>query len=244
MLPVDHLLAAALRHDASSVGRLLDENPSLVSARNMFGASVVHVARFGGDPALEELLERRGFAVDGFLAAELGREDLVERAIAEDPSFATRYTSTGSTALHGAAYWGQCAVVELLLAAGADPNAATRDTFLQIAPLGSAVATTPGVAQPSDDEDVVLELVRALLEHGADANARRQDGATALHAAAFRGLRQVVQELLDASADPTITADDGGHRGQTPADTALSQGHLVLAADLDVPGTVVANPYA
>jgi len=66
---------------------------------------------------------------------------------------------------------------------------------------------------------------------------------TALHAACFRGLTRVAQELLDAGADAAITATAGPHYGQTPADTALSQGHLLLAARLDVPGQAVAGPY-
>ena len=88
--------------------------------------------------------------------------------------------------------------MQLLLEAGADATLPTRDSFLQITPLGSAVATTPGVPQPSDDEDVVLALVRLLLEAGADPNTRRKDGMTPLHAAAWRGLDHVVQELVDA----------------------------------------------
>ena len=100
-------------------------------------------------------------------------------------------------------------------------------------PLGSAVATTPGVPQPSDDEDVVLALVGLLLEHGADPSQPRRDGMTPLHSAAWRGLDRVVQELLDAGADATAAATSGPHAGQTPADVALAQGHLVLAARLD-----------
>jgi len=53
-----------------------------------------------------------------------------------------------------------------LLDAGADPNAISCDGFLQIAPLGSAVATTPGIPQLSDSEDGVLVMVRLLLERG------------------------------------------------------------------------------
>jgi len=88
-----------------------------------------------------------------------------------------------------------------------------------------------------------LVMVRLLLERGADVNGRRGDGMTALHAACFRGLAWVAQELLDAGADPAITATAGPHYGQAPADTALSQGHLLLAARLDVPGQAVSGPY-
>ena len=136
-------------------------------------------------------------------------------------------------------------VARLLLDAGARAvvNEPSRDEFLQITPLGSAVASTPGIRQPSDDEDVVLGLVRLLLEEGAAVNARRKDGMTALHGAAWRGLGVVVQELIDAGADLAITATSGQHAGQTAADAALSQGHLRLAALLDAPGLATTGLY-
>jgi hypothetical protein len=116
---------------------------------------------------------------------------------------------------------------------GADVTTATRDEFLQIAPLGSAVATTPGVAQPSDAEDVVLDLVRMLLVQGADPNHARLDGMTALHTAAWRGHSVVAGALIEAGADVTIAARSGPHQGEVPAASALTQGHLVLASELD-----------
>jgi ankyrin repeat protein len=218
-------------------------DPALLSARNMFGAGAVHAAHYGGQDAVLAALSDLGLVIDGFLAAELGRVHELREILGADPGFARRFDERGSTALHGAVYWGQHQAAELLLDAGADPDVSSRDGFLQIPPLGSAVATTPGIPQPSDSEDVVLGLVRLLLERGADVNGRRGDGMTALHAACWRGLGRVAQELLDAGADPASTATAGPHQGQTPADTALAQGHLLLAARLDVPGQPVSSPY-
>jgi ankyrin repeat protein len=79
----------------------------------------------------------------------------------------------------------------------------------------------------------VLALVQLLLSCGADPNQVRLDGMTALHTAAWRGLSDVARELVDAGADPAAAARSGPHQGETPAQSALSQGHLVLAANLD-----------
>jgi uncharacterized protein len=243
MQPVDRLVAAALLGQVTAVRQMVTADPALLPARNIFGAGAVHAAHYAGQDAVSDALADLGLVIGGFLAAELGRLPDLRRALAADPGLPARFDERGSTALHGAVYWGQHEAAELLLDAGADPNAISRDGFLHIAPLGSAVATTPGIPQPSDSEDAVLGLVRLLLERGADVNTRRGDGMTALHAACWRGLAQVAQELLDAGADPALAATAGPHRGQTPADTALAQGHLVLAARLDVPGPSVASPY-
>jgi len=236
MAPVDRLIAAAQAGQVAAVRSLVPADPGLLTARSMFGAGAVHAAHFAGQDAVLAVLAELGLVTDGFLAAELGRGPELRAALAADPGLATRFGDGGMTALHGAVYWGQHGTAELLLGAGADVNAVSRDGFLQIAPLGSAVATTPGVPQPSDDEDTVLALVRLLLDHGAEVSAQRRDGMTALHTACWRGLGRVAGELLSAGADPALTATEGPHKGETPAATARAQGHGDLAARLDAAG--------
>jgi hypothetical protein len=232
--PIDHLIAAALTGDREYVSTRLRADPALLEARNMFGAGVAHAIHYGGHPELFDLPELAGWSPGVVTSAQLGDAAAVRQALRADPAQATAFFGA-TTALHAAAYWGQHEVADLLLAAGADTivNERTRDSFLQITPLGSAVASTPGIPQPSDDEAVVLGLVRLLVEAGADVTARRKDGLTPLHGAAWRGHPAVVHALLDAGADPAATVTSGPHAGQTAADIALSQGHLVLAARLD-----------
>lgn len=232
MQPVDLVVAAALANDQSTIRRMIAADPDLLNARTMYGVGAIHVAHFGRHPHLVALLTKLGQRSDVVLAAELGYTDQLRERIEADPDLIRHVDPRGATPLHGAVYWGQRDTTELLLAAGADPDAPTRDPFLQITPLGSAIATTPGVPQPSDHEDVVLTLVKLLLGHGADVNASRRDGMTPLHTAAWRGLADVAEELVEAGADPAATATDGPHNGQTPADTALAQGHLALAERL------------
>ncbi len=220
------ILDAAKNGDYNRVLQSLNADPALATATSMLGAQPIHAAHFAGHRHIVDLLVSRGVEIDFFLAAELGTLTHVE------PAQAQAFSPAGSTALHRACYWGQTAVARLLLESGADANAVTRDSFLQIAPLGCAVAT-PDVPNPSDSEDVVLELVALLISYGADLNARRRDGLTALHSAAWRGHRRVIRMLLDHGADAALRGYDGAgpHAGQTARDVALAQGQRT-AADL------------
>ena len=65
------------------------------------------------------------------------------------------------------------------------------------------------------------EKVQALLEAGADVNAKTDDGSTALMMAAFGGQTETAQVLLDAGADVNAKNNDG----QTALWWAARQGH-------------------
>jgi ankyrin repeat protein len=222
--PIDAILAAAKDGDYDRVLALVETDPALATASNMLGSQPIHAAHFGGHKRIVDLLLARGVDLDFFLACELGLLDRVRGALDSDPAVSQAFSAAGSTALHRCCYWGQTAVASLLLERGADPNAVTRDSFLQIAPLGCAVAT-PDVPNPSDREDVVIDLVNLLLSRGADVNARRRDGLTALHSAAYRGHLRVMETLLAHGADPAIRGydDAGPHAGQTAADMLARQ---------------------
>ena len=230
MKKVDAILAACKTGDIDEVERLLKTDATLATASTMLGSQPIHAAYLGGHGAIVELLLSRGVQLDFFLESELGMLDRVKHALDTDQKFALAYSSAGSTALHRSCYWGQVDVVRLLLERGADSNAATKDQFLQIRPLGCAVAT-PDVPNPSDEEEVVLQLVRMLIAGGADVNGRRRDGLTALHSAGYRGHLRVIELLLKHGADPMIQGYEGSgpHAGQTAFDMAMAQGQLKAA---------------
>ena len=230
MSTVETILAAASAGDSETVARLLRDDASLATASSMLGVQPIHAAYFAGHRPVVDLLLASGVPMDAFLAAELGMPDVVEAALLRDPQFGLAFSAAGFTALHRSCYWGQAAIARLLLDHGADANIATRDGFLQIHPLGCAVAT-PGAGCPSDDEGVVLELVRLLLDHGADVNGRRRDGLTALHSAGYRGLLQVIDLLLERGADANIAAFEGAgpHSGHRADEMALAQGQIEAA---------------
>lgn len=223
--PVDEIIAAATRGDLEQVAELLARDPSLADAPNMFGTTALHAAYYSARFRVVGVLLFKGRGLDVFRAAELGVLSYLSELLQRAPARAMERNPAGSTALHGACYWGSVEAARLLLNHGADVNAATADAFLQIHPLGCAVAT-PDVPSPGQDETVVLQLVDLLLDRGAQVNARRRDGMTALHSAAYRGHLRVIRRLLDHGADASIRAHDdaGAHRGQTAAETAAAQG--------------------
>ena len=160
------VLYALYNGKADLVKPLLDANPSL----DVFDAAAV-----GRTRGLEELLDTepelaRTWSKDGFtalhLAAFLGEEEaakiLLERGA--EVNLVARNASIHVTPLHSAAAGSHPGIVKLLLAHGADPNAAQDGGFT---PLHSA-------AQNDDRESA-----EALLEAGADPALKTDEGKTA-----------------------------------------------------------------
>jgi len=127
----------------------------------------------------------------------------------------------GATPLWVAAYWANGAgpdaaaaveIMRVLLAAGADHSATTADGTT---PLMAAAGLGHGSYQPGADRgarSVSAEAaVAALVEAGADVNAVNEARFTALHGAAFRGLNEVIEYLVQHGA--SLNAQD--FRGRT-----------------------------
>lgn len=166
---------------------------------------------------------RGGSAI--MFAAEYGHLDVVQRLL--DASVVVDSVDLqGITALSYAARKGHLAVAKLLVSAGADKD---RVDSAGATPLIRAV----GFARflPSDrlsypnaylsldrDGRGHLEIVRFLIEAGADISKAEINGITPLLAAVAGSNLEAVVELLKAGADPKESQDNG--------DTAL-----ILAAD-------------
>ena len=112
----------------------------------------------------------------------------------------------GATPLLRAALSGDLVGVKLLLEHGANPSI---PTFDHTSPLmaASGVGWAEGTIHEYSPEQTV-ELVKLLLENGADIKAANDHGITSLHGAGFKGANHVVQLLVDRGAD--LAAKDNG----------------------------------
>lgn len=104
-------------------------------------------------------------------------------------------------------------MIELLLAAGANPNGLTKD------------GNTALYWAAACDEN---ELVRLLIEAGATVEAEQpKDGYTSLHIAAEHGNREIVELLLNAGGKSVLNKFDEISR--TPLIWAVKKGHFEIA---------------
>jgi ankyrin repeat protein len=196
MTSTEALFAAIDADDAETIRRLIAEDPSLARVRDDRGVSALMRARYrGAGPSVDAISERVG-ELDVFEAATFGDLERLRALLAEEPGLATAYAADGFTALHFAAFFGTADVVEALLAAGAEVDAAGRG-WMTGTPLHSAAASANEGA------------VRALLSAGADPNARQSGGGTPLHAAAANADIVSVRALMAEGADPAATTEDG-----------------------------------
>ena len=110
---------------------------------------------------------------------------------------------------------GRSVAAELLLNAGADANAKTRDglTPLQVSAKNIGEAT---------------HFIKVLLKGGADANVKDKNGATLLHYAAISGKSDLAEALLNAGAD----ANAKNRNGSTPLHLVVQAGGFQVAEAL------------
>jgi ankyrin repeat protein len=221
----------AAKNGRQDVAELLLTKGAHVNARNGYDETPLHLAAFRGDRAMAELLISKG--------ADVNAEKLL-----------------GETPLYQAALFNHKDVVELLLSKGAKVDAKTlKDADFRVKELllndPYASPEAREAARKAEAADKAFGPLRVMLSkgqdaeaelavaHGADVNARDNDGWTHLHwaasAASDTGTRKRVEFLLAHGAD--VNARDNA--GSTPLHDAADWGNkevaeLLLAHGADV----------
>jgi hypothetical protein len=139
-------------------------------------------------------------AVKALLKADAGLAARLIRQPRLYHSMIFHWIYVGDTALHLAAAGYRVEIVRLLLAAGADPNAATnhrRSTPLHYAADGF-------INGPAWDAKRQVETIRCLLGKGAAIHSQDKNGATPLHRAVRTRCAAAVRCLLGAGSDPAL----------------------------------------
>jgi uncharacterized protein len=194
------------------VRQLVQQNPSLKQARDASGASAILVAAYNMKPDVVNALLELGAPVDIFEASVLGKVDRINEILKSSPARVSEHAPDGFTPVALAAFFGQPAAVRALIAAGADVKAAARNA-LKVQALHAAVAGRN------------LEIVKAVLDAGADPNAQQQAGFRPIHEAGTNANRALAELLLKHGADPSLPSDNG----KNAIDLAREKGHAEFA---------------
>jgi ankyrin repeat protein len=206
------MVTAVQTGDLARVKALLAAEPRLVNALDANGLPTVLVATYYGQKEAALALVEGGAELTIFAAAAVGRLDRVQEAVQEWPGWVNEHSRDGFTPLQLACFFGHEETALWLMDQGADINAVAKNKQ-QIRPVHAAAANGN------------LTLLRALLERGADVNARQEGDFTPLHEAANNGHMAMAQLFLQHGAD--VNAKSA--QGQTPLALALAKGHHDMA---------------
>ena len=192
--------AGIVRRDQSRerrrVERLIRENPALLKARDANGASPILVAVYHQKHDVAKALADAAGTLDMFEAAALGRVDRIKQLLRDDPSLASAYAPDGFPA-------GWPGGVLRTSRGGEDVDRRRRGHSRRGQERFKVQAIHAAVASKN------LDIVRAVLEAGADPNAAQQQGFRPIHEAGSSGSRELAELLLKYGADPTLKDDDG-----------------------------------
>ncbi len=212
----DDLLAIAQMMDEYTIRQ--QSNPGHGLLQFTSGLASSGMAQVMGDVENEtaSLLEKLGDA------AMYGKLAKVEQLLAQDAD-ANAITECGKSPLMLAAMYGHKSVIETLLNAGADPNLGSEEEFEEGTTALMCIASSLFASNRA-------EVIKFLVNRGADVNARNDNGETALIVACNNA--DSVKALIEAGADVNLEDNEGN----TPimlADWAVQQLLLNAGASED-----------
>src|SRR5687767_9324547 len=193
---MSELLDAIKAGDSAAVTRILDHDPKRMDDRGENGVSSVLLALYHGKRDIARLLIDRGAALSFHDACAAGEAEKAKAMLMNDPTLLDRRSPDGYPPLGLAIFFGNTDLAKFLIEKGADVNAAAQNSQ-RVAPLHAAAAVCDH------------EIIRMLLDRGANPNSRQQLDYTPLHTAGARGDIEMAKLLLARGADPKARGSDG-----------------------------------
>jgi ankyrin repeat protein len=184
---IDAMIAAVSEGDLPAVQELLRRQPALAYTAMEDGLSAILFSQYRRRQDIVQALLASRMRLTIGEAAAVGELARVRRIGDAWPAAIHEYTSDGFTPLQLACFFGHSEVAAYLLDKGADVHAVAQNA-MQIQPLHAAVAGQ------------YVDIVKLLIAHGADVNARQQSGFTPLMAARQNNDKETEALLLEAGA--------------------------------------------
>ena len=206
---LEEYIAAA---DLAGINDLLSANPALATKTTTLNVSPLMLACYYKKPDVAEFLLKYVGEISLFEAEAVGKFDTVAHLIYTHPDAINEHAVDGFTPLGLASYFGQLEVARYLILKGADVNQPSNNGF-NVFPIHSAAAGN------------YTDIVRILIENGAQVNVRQQAGVTPLHSAAQNGNLELLILLLENGAETNIRMEGG----KIPADLAKDKGFDEIA---------------
>lgn len=207
---------AVKQGDLEVVRSALQINPELLDATNEAGQGSFLLAKYYRQDVVADYLLSKGAKLNFFDQCVAGQTAQVIVQVEQTPGLLDGHSADGWTPLHLSAFFGEQELAAALLAKGAQIDVRSTNN-MQNTPLHAAVAGRRA------------QMVKFLLEHGADANARQTGGWTALQGAAQNGDREMVETLIAHGAQINARSDNN----QCALDMALMRGNQEIAELLE-----------
>lgn len=174
-------------------------------------------SRHHGEPESANV-RREQFDEELFTASLEGDVEVIREAIVNRGMSPNGISRHGFTPLHAAVYKNHADAVRLLVLYGADVSvkAENGESTMHFAALGDSV-----------------QAARYLIDVGAELDERDDDGITAVWVASFYGNEEILELLLSAGANPSISEKKSG---VTPLLTASEKGYLEVVKSLVAAG--------